>query len=136
MAAKATRNLTLIEIKHPQHDLLGKPYRKTYTPSHELSGSVAQVISQRSVLLRETLSLSYELDERVHAHALAAIVIIGRTPSKVDGQRDFEQYRNGLKDVLMITFDEMLERLQSIHQALAPKPPVAPTPISDEDLPF
>lgn len=136
MAAKATGNLALIEIKHPQHSLLGKPYRNTFTPSHELSGSVAQVIDQRSVLQREILALSHDLEERVHAHAVAAIVIIGRNPSKVIEQRAFEQYRNGLKDVLVITFDEMLERLEGIHKALAPKPPVVLEPISDEDLPF
>lgn len=136
MAAKATGNLALIEIKHPQHDLLGKPYRKTYVPSYELSGSVAQVISQRSVLQKNILGLTEDLDERVHAHAVAAIVIIGRNPTKVVEQRAFEQYRNSLKDVLVITFDEMLERLEAIHKALAPKPPVVLEPIRDEDLPF
>lgn len=136
MAAKATGNLALIEIKHPQHDLLGKPYRKTYVPSYELSGAVAQVISQRGVLQKNILGLTEDLDERVHAHAVAAIVIIGRNPKNVAEQRAFEQYRNSLKDVLVITFDEMLERLEAIHKALAPKPPVAFEPISDEDLPF
>jgi len=136
MAAKATGNLALIEIKHPHHDLLGKAYRKTYVPSYELSGSVAQVISQRSVLQRNILGLSEDLDDRVHAHAVAAIVIIGRTPSKIGEQRAFEQYRNSLKDVLVITFDEMLGRLEGIHQALTPKPPVTHLPLSDEDLPF
>ncbi|EXF95365.1 hypothetical protein HK44_026530 [Pseudomonas fluorescens HK44] len=52
MAAKATGNFALIEIKHPQLDLLGKPYRKTYAPSYELSGSVAQIISQHSHVQR------------------------------------------------------------------------------------
>ena len=136
MAAKATGNLAVIEIKHHQHFLLGKPYRNTFTPSHELSGSVAQVISQRSVLQREILALSHDLDERVHAHHVAAIVIIGRTPSKVSEQRAFEQYRNCLKDVLVITFDEMLERLEGIHKALAPKPPVVLELVEGEDLPF
>lgn len=136
MAAKATGNLALIEIKHPQHDLLGKAYRKTYVPSYELGGSVAQVISQRSVLQKNILGLSEDLDDRVHAHAVAAIVIIGRTPSKINEQRAFEQYRNSLKDVLVITFDEMLGRLEGIHKALTPKLPVAHLPLSDEDLPF
>ncbi|MNV54135.1 hypothetical protein D3C71_1463090 [compost metagenome] len=136
MAAKASGNLALIEIKHPQHDLLGKAYRKTYVPSYELGGSVAQVISQRSVLQKNILGLSEDLDDRVHAHAVAAIVIIGRTPSKIDEQRAFEQYRNSLKDVLVITFDEMLGRLEGIHKALTPKLPVAHLPLSDEDLPF
>lgn len=136
MAAKATGNLALIEIKHPQHHLLGKAYRKTYLPSDELSGSVAQVISQRSVLQKNILGLSEDLDDRVHAHAVASIVIIGRTPSKIGEQRAFEQYRNSLKDVLVITFDEMLGRLEGIHTALTPKPPVRHLPVSDEDLPF
>ncbi|MDG2969449.1 DUF4263 domain-containing protein [Pseudomonas extremaustralis] len=66
MAAKAVGNLALIEIKHPQHDLLGKAYRKTYIPSYELSGSVAKVISQRSALQKNILGLSEDLDDRVH----------------------------------------------------------------------
>jgi hypothetical protein len=36
----------------------------------------------------------------------------------------------------VITFDEMLGRLEGIHQALTPKPPVTHLPLSDEDLPF
>jgi hypothetical protein len=136
MAAKATGNLALIEIKHPQHDLLGKPYRKTYAPSYELSGSVAQIISQRSHVQREIYGLAYNFEERVHAHAVAAIVIIGRTPNEENKQRAFEQYRNGLKDVLVVTFDELQARLESIHQALMPKPQDEPEPIEGEDLPF
>jgi hypothetical protein len=136
MAAKATGNLALIEIKHPQHDLLGKPYRKAYAPSYELSGSVAQIISQRSHVQREIYGLVYDLEERVHAHAVAAIVIIGRTPNEENKQRAFEQYRNGLKDVLVVTFDELQVRLESIHQALMPKPQDEPEPIEDEGLPF
>ena len=136
MAAKATGNLALIEIKHPQHDLLGKQYRKTYVPSYELSGSVGQIISQRGSVQREIFGLAHGLKERVHAHAVAAIVIIGRTPEEEDKQEAFEQYRNGLKDVLVITFDELQVRLESIYQALTPPPNVKPGPITDEDLLF
>ena len=139
MAAQATGNLALIEIKHPQQDLLGKQYRKTYVPSYELSGSVGQIISQRGNVQREIFGLAHGLKERVHAHAVAAIVIIGRNPEDEDKQEAFEQYRNGLKDVLVITFDELQVRLESIYQALTPHPPVEPEPIRpirDEDLPF
>ncbi len=135
VAAKATGNLALIEIKHAQHDLLGKLYRnKTYMPSEELSGSVAQVISQRALVHRNILILADELDDRVHAHAVAAIIIIGRTPDTREKQRAFEQYRNSLKDVLIVTFDELEERLRSIHRALVSSPPTVP--IEDDDLPF
>lgn len=136
MAAKATGNLALIEIKHPQHDLLGRKYRQTYVPSFELSGSVGQIISQRGNVQREIYGLARGFAERVHAHAVAAIVIIGRNPENEDKQEAFEQYRNGLKDVLVVTFDELQVRLESIYQALTPSPPVEPEPIKDEDLPF
>ncbi|MEJ5279810.1 Shedu anti-phage system protein SduA domain-containing protein [Pseudomonas sp. MYb541] len=136
MAARATGNLALIEIKHPQHELLGKSYRQTFVPSYELSGAVGQIVSQRSVVQREIFSLSHELNERVHAHAIAAIIIIGQTPADEKRQQAFEQYRSGLKDVLVVTFDELLVRLESIHQALTPKAPPKPVPIPDEDLPF
>lgn len=136
MAARATGNLALIEIKHPQHELLGQPYRQTFVPSYELGGAVGQIVSQRSVVQREIFSLSHELKERIHAHAIAAIVIIGRTPEDESKQRAFEQYRSGLKDVLVVTFDELLVRLESIHLALTPKAPPKPQPILDDDLPF
>ena len=136
MAAKATGNLALIEIKHPQHDLLGRQYRQTYIPSFELSGSVAQIVSQRGNVQREIDSLARGFKERVHAHAVAAIVIIGRTPEEEDKQKAFEQYRNGLKDVLVVTFDELQIRLESIYQALTPQTPEEPEVIKDEDLPF
>lgn len=136
MAARATGNLALIEIKHPQHDLLGRQYRQTYTPSHELSGSVGQIISQRGNVQREIFGLARDFKDRVHAHAVAAIVIIGRTPEEEDKQEAFEQYRNSLKDVLVVTFDELQVRLESIHQALTPRIPAKPEPIRDEDLPF
>lgn len=136
MAAKATGNLALIEIKHPQHDLLGRQYRQTYVPSFELGGSVAQIISQRGNVQREIFGLARGFEERIHAHAVAANVIIGRTPEEEDKQEAFEQYRNGLKDVLVVTFDELQVRLESIYQALTPQLPVEPEPIKDEDLPF
>ncbi|WP_095151288.1 hypothetical protein [Pseudomonas sp. Irchel s3b5] len=80
--------------------------------------------------------MAYDLEERVHTHAVAAIVIIGRTPIEENKQRAFEQYRNGLKVVLVVTFDELQARLESIHQALMPKPQDEPEPIEGEDLPF
>ena len=60
----------------------------------------------------------------------------GTLTEEEDKQEAFEQYRNGLKDVLVITFDELQVRLESIYQALTPHPPVEPVPIRDEDLPF
>lgn len=122
VAAKSTGNVAIIEIKHPQHDLLKVPeYRNnTYGPSFELSGSVAQIINQRASLQRQIHDLKEELEDEIHAHAIPAIVIIGRTPTDKHQRRSFEQYRNALKDVSVVTFDELQQRLEDIHKVLAP----------------
>lgn len=139
MAAKSTGNLALIEIKHPQQELFKYPaYRNnTYGPSVTLSGSVAQIISQRASLQRQIHELSDGLDEPVHAHAVTAIVIVGRTPQEKHHIRSFEQYRNSLKDVLVVTFDELQQRLEDIYRALSVPRKSGPTAIAAEgDCPF
>jgi len=143
VAAKSTGNVALIEIKHPQKDLLKTPaYRNdTYGPSVELSGSIAQIIHQRASLQREILQLKEDLEEPVHAHAVPAIVVIGRTPSDKHQRRSFEQYRNTLKDVTVVTFDELQQRLEDIHKALSPSTPASSNlkldaSAEEDDVPF
>jgi len=124
MVAKSTGNVAIIEIKHPLKELLSpKPYRNdTYAPSSELVGSIAQAINQRANLQREILNLADELDEKVYAHAIPAIVVIGRNPIGRAEKRSFEQHRNSLKDVIVVTFDELLQRLIDVQKALSPTP--------------
>ncbi|HDY6447380.1 TPA: DUF4263 domain-containing protein [Pseudomonas aeruginosa] len=143
VAAKSTGSVALIEIKHPQKDLLKTPaYRNdTYGPSVELSGSIAQIIHQRASLQREILQLKEDLEEPVHAHAVPAIVVIGRTPSDKHQRRSFEQYRNTLKDVTVVTFDELQQRLEDIHKALSPSTPASSNlkleaSAEEDDVPF
>jgi hypothetical protein len=85
-----------------------------------LSGSVAQIIAQRVSLQREILQLKEDLEDEVHAHAVATIVIVGRTPEGKAKKRSFEQYRNGLRDVSVVTFDELQQRLEDVYRALSP----------------
>ncbi|MCY1289211.1 hypothetical protein D9M70_382960 [compost metagenome] len=143
MVAKSTGNVALIEIKHPQQDLLKTPeYRNnTYGPSFELSGTVAQIINQRASLQRQIHDLNDDLEEPVHAHAVPAIVVIGRTPTDRHQRRSFEQYRNALKDVSVVTFDELQQRLEDIHKALSPASPASSNlgssvSAGDDDVPF
>ncbi|TKA91601.1 Shedu immune nuclease family protein [Halopseudomonas bauzanensis] len=143
MVAKSTGNVALIEIKHPQQDLLKTPkYRNnTYAPSFELSGTVAQIINQRASVQRSINDLSDNLEEPVHAHAIQAIVIIGRTPTDKHLRRAFEQYRNSLKDVSVVTFDELQQRLEDIHKALSPATPLSSNLgfgacTEDDNIPF
>ncbi|MDV2449557.1 Shedu anti-phage system protein SduA domain-containing protein [Xanthomonas hortorum] len=46
--------------------------------------------------------------------AVHCIVIAGRSPETPEDRRSFELFRNAAKDVLVITYDELLEKLKQL----------------------
>lgn len=122
LAAAATNNLALVEIKRPGIPLLASNYRGIYPPSGELSGAVAQVIDQRAELQSSFKFVGTDLDRQGYRpHSIACVVIIGLRPEDEDRAKGFEQYRQSLHGVHVVTFDELVERLQSLYDLLAPR---------------
>jgi Domain of unknown function (DUF4263) len=118
-----TDNLALIEIKTARTKLLGRPYRsRVFPPSHYLAGSVTQVLDQRHSLQAElnTRKVSTRLYD-IEAYAVRCVVIIGTTPQEPEQKKSLELYRNNLHDVLVITFDEVLQKLRHLHKFLSPE---------------
>ncbi|MDT4817343.1 hypothetical protein FQZ97_504180 [compost metagenome] len=123
MAAAATNNLALVEIKRPGIPLLGNEYRGIYPPSSELCGAVAQVVAQSAELQASFKFIGTELDRKGYQpHSVACVVIIGLKPTDEGRAKGFEQYRHSLHGIHVITFDELVERLQSLYDLLAPSP--------------
>ena len=60
------------------------------------------------------------------AHTVDCVVVAGRTPADAARLASFEMYRTSLKDVRVLTFDELLLKLRALRDYLAPPPP-APT---------
>lgn len=122
--AAATGNLGLIEIKTPQTGLLTsrRPYRAdVYAPTWELSGAVSQVLDQANHLQRNLLTLKDNSDDyAIEAFAINAVVIAGRNPTEKAERKSFEFYRNSLRSVLILTFDELLYKLEQLHEVLRP----------------
>ena len=119
-------NLALVEIKTPKTILLEKTsYRGgVHAPTKELTGAVTQVLDQRHQLQNEINNkkiTSRAFD--IFAYAVQCIVIAGRVPATDDEKKSLELYRNNLRDVVVITFDELLRILQNLHEFLA-KPPM------------
>lgn len=50
--------------------------------------------------------------------------------------RSLELFRNSLKDVRLVTFDELLEKLQILRELLAGERYVSNVPDEDDDEPF
>ncbi|MCS4311710.1 hypothetical protein M2397_002005 [Pseudomonas sp. BIGb0381] len=136
MAAASTNNLALIEIKRPGIALLGSEYRGIYPPSGELSAAVAQVVAQRAELQASFKHVGTELDRQGYRpHSIACVVIIGLKPTDEERAQGFEQYRHSLHGVHVVTFDELVERLQSLYDLLAGGGSPLPASKGDE-VPF
>ena len=133
MAAVATNNLALVELKGPGTSLVGKPYRGIYPPSTDLSGAVAQVVAQRAELqLNFMSSVGRQLDRQGYRpHSIACVVIAGLKPTNEEQSLGFEQYRHTLQGVHVVTFDELIDKLKALHNLLAGGQPTSTT-VSDE----
>lgn len=114
-----TNNVALFEIKKPSTALLRTTanYRLgVFSPSNELAGSITQALDQRYQLLK---SFSYKKDVSgifdIESYAVKMCVIIGMMPTVPDEIKSFELFRSSLKDVEIITFDELLEKVKLLR---------------------
>ena len=116
---RLTHNAAIIEIKTPKTAILNEtPIRQgVYTPSSELSGSINQVLDQRNKLQHNIINES----EEIELHSVRCYLIIGSLPP--DGDKDksksFDIFRGNSRDVEIITFDELLEKLKLLHRLLS-----------------
>jgi hypothetical protein len=49
------------------------------------------------------------------------VVIIGTTPDAPEEKKSVELFRNNLHDTLIVTFDELLQKLRHLHKFLTPE---------------
>ncbi len=121
-ANSLTRNLALIEIKTPSTQLLATtPYRNgIYRPAGELVGSVAQVMAYRHDVKQYASTLLRGQDRVALRNDPQCIVIVGEM-NQLDTQEkinSFEQYRRELRNVQILTFDEVHTRAQGMLDLL------------------
>lgn len=118
------QGLAIVEIKAPSTKLmLSTAYRnEVYGPSSELSGAITQTLTQRSTLSSHwLLHRTSEILKSSSPHSIKCVVVAGRTP-ELPGQRaSFEIFRNACRDVDVITYDELLEKLKLLLQHLTPE---------------
>lgn len=118
-----TNNVALVEIKKPDTPLLaGKPYRSgVYPASSALSGALTQVLDQRYHLMQEFLTLKGNTRQwDLESHSVACFVVAGRLPAadEHDQQKSLSLIRENSKVVIIITYDEVLERIRQLREFL------------------
>lgn len=115
-------NLAIVEIKKPGTKLVeSRQYREgLHAPTNDLSGAVSQVLDQKYKLEQEinnkkVASRVYD----VFTYSVPCLVIAGVLPTRDDEQKSLELFRNNLRNVAVITFDELLQKLQVLHNFLS-----------------
>jgi hypothetical protein len=116
-----TDNVSLVEIKTPGAELCGAQYRAgTYPPANEVVGGAVQVLGYRDTFLHEIRNLRGTM-ETFQAYNPRCYLVVGRVASLAnhDAKKSFELFRTAQSSVLIVTFDEVRARLQSIRDVLA-----------------
>jgi Domain of unknown function (DUF4263) len=134
-----SNNTAIVEIKTPAMNLVQpRSYRTgVHGPSQELSSAVSQVLDQVYLLQKDINSI--KVNSRlfdIESYHIHGILIAGTAPTEADEHKSFEYFRGNSKNVQILTFDELLEKLKSLHRFLLPPPPVVSDTENDDDLPF
>lgn len=115
----SSNDALLVEIKIPATQLLAKTtYRKgIYNPTKELSGSVVQALNYRRELTQNLKSISSNKGYQVETFCPKCVVIIGNAQKELNNdmkRKSFELFRTNLKDVEVITFDELFKKAKTL----------------------
>lgn len=97
--------------------MLGRPYRaESYSVSEELSGAVNQVLSYCQSLLNEFNALYVNSGASIEAFSPRCVVVIGNTNQLSDRTKtsSFENFRSSLNGITILTFDELLAKLDDL----------------------
>jgi hypothetical protein len=122
-----TSNVSMIEIKKPNTELLStETYRNNlYSPSKELSGGIVQLRKQKDQFTKKydgILIESMKKNKYFKSYDPKMYLIIGNTNDFDEYKNEsFELFRNELKDIEIITYNELLNKLELIISTLNSK---------------
>jgi len=109
-------NYALLEIKTHNTKLLNaKPYREpsAFSMHSELSGAISQAIDQKHIFQVENGKNYPTLDPKV-------VLIVGQKSLLSDNQKEcLELLRNNQKNVEIVTFDELLQKIETLVSTLS-----------------
>jgi len=125
---KFTNNSCIIEIKAPDTKLFKTgQYRREHihNMSDDLIGGINQLINYKNSFTKEYNDLiANDPNRDFECWNVKTILIIGNTKEFTENHdklRQFELFRNSINDIIIITFDELLEKLEGILNIITSK---------------
>lgn len=132
-----TDNVAIIEIKSPCKSLFDSKYRQAYKMSSEISGGIAQLLLQKDNLVKQYATLLMNSDEYFRATNIESFLVCGTINNLSKDEKDaFENFRNELRSVHIIGFDELLKKVENLIKLLEGKPDIQENSVLGDDLPF
>ena len=132
---KISKNISLIEIKNPTVDLNKETKYRTdvFSASENLSGAIAQLLIQKDELYKEYATLRLNTDSSFEALNIRCVLLVGNYSKLSKAEKKcFEIYRNELRSIEIICFDELLAKINLMLDLFEDKKIVT----NDDDLPF
>lgn len=135
LESEGTHNAALVEIKTPQTELFGAEYRAgVRAPSRHVTSAIVQVLDQRAKLVSNLPTLKHNSDvPLLQVYSVECVIVIGRSPDTKDLKSSLELFRTQLKDIRVVTFDELLGKLHLLRELLSGERYEAPAE-PDEDV--
>jgi hypothetical protein len=123
-----THNAAIIEIKTPVSNLMNPigRYRDNISTAHSnLTDAICQIYTQSDSFVKNynILKASSQEQKDIRANNIEAILLIGKIENLDEIQKDcFELFRNDLKRVRIICFDELQKRIEILLEMLQSEP--------------
>lgn len=114
-SAESSREAVLVEIKTPETKLLGSKYRGVFAPSSELAGAIIQVMDYRAELIQNYKDVTRGTKHEISIFNPRCVIIAGKGNQQLTSEerrRSFEMFRAGLKDIEVITYDELFRKVE------------------------
>lgn len=117
-----SQNTALVEIKTPKTKLLGSLYRNgIYNISTEITGAILQISNYKDSFTKDYHRLNSESEKNFYAFNPQCMIIAGTWETEIIDpiqRKSFELFRNGLKDIQLITYDELFRKIQILIELL------------------
>ena len=138
MKNKMTNNAAVVEIKTPRAKLLSREFRGgVFSPSSALSEGIVQALDQRYQFQRDIFGIKGRSGiHDIETYAVHCCLVIGTIPDAEDEKKSFELFRGNSKDVQIVTFDELLEKLVSLRELLTLPDDKVGGLLPETDIPF
>ena len=86
-------------------------------PSNDLSGSVIQVLDYRRELSKNIQTITHGTTHEIDLFNPKCAVIVGNASEELDTdkkRKSFELFQTNLKDVEIVTFDELFKKAETL----------------------